>query len=90
MNKQREEECSTPSAENASFAFLTFELLKKLAEFDEAILHDDDGSEIIGETCLDRTHPTLQGRLFRLTQSRLVGSISSEGDILDRLVVDLV
>ena len=77
----------SPSSEDVLFAFPASELLRKLAEFDEAI--HDDGSEIIGETCLSRTHPSLQGRLFRLTQSRLVGSIS-EGDILDRLVVDLV
>ena len=75
----------SPSVENLLFAFLTFEFLRKLAEFDEA-LH---GSEIIGKICLSQTHPSLQGRLFRLTQSRLFGSIS-EGDILDWLVVDLV
>ena len=36
-----------PFAEKELFAFLTFELLRKLAEFDEAI--QDDGSKIIGK-----------------------------------------
>ena len=35
-----------PFAEIVRFAFLIFELLRKLAEFDEAL--QDDGSEIIG------------------------------------------
>ena len=43
----REKKSAPPSAENVLFAFLTFEFLRKLAEFDEAI--HDDGSEFIGK-----------------------------------------
>jgi hypothetical protein len=47
MTGREKKKSAPPFAEKLLFAFLTFELLRKLAEFDEAI--QDDGSVIIGK-----------------------------------------